>query len=298
LAAEPDAVRGRLPSGGQTELVSLSSPGTTLDLPATARAVLEAQSLMLADPTAEPAAGRAGAARRTAANVLRNLGRPGDADRFAGIELNLVGSGLDDLLAGAFPSAAPTPDALARTAPEAVTRALRVDVERIDALVKLTGELTVAKNALAHAAALAQAGTDAATLAGLLKTQHGQLDRLVNELQRSVLNIRVLPLRQVFQRFPRLVREMVGSLGKPARLVTEGDDTEADKAVVEALFEPLLHVLRNALDHGVEPAEARSKAGKPPSATIKGGEVVAVPRPEPMSTTARLGKVAPPQRSR
>jgi two-component system chemotaxis sensor kinase CheA len=143
-----------------------------------------------------------------------------------------------------------------------------VDVERIDALVNLTGELTVAKNALGHAAALAISGADPKALGALLRDQQDQLSRLVAELQRSVLNIRVLPLRTVFQRFPRLVREMVVKLSKPARLVTEGEDTEADKAVVESLFEPLLHVLRNALDHGVESAEARAAAGKAPSATI------------------------------
>jgi len=149
-----------------------------------------------------------------------------------------------------------------------VARGLRVEVERIDALVSLAGELTVAKNALGYAAAMARESHDPADLAKLLKDQHGVLDRLVSDLQRSVLNIRVLPLRHVFQRFPRLVRDMVVHLGKPAHLVTEGDATEADKAVVEALFEPLLHVMRNALDHGVESPEVRQASGKAPSAVI------------------------------
>jgi len=138
----------------------------------------------------------------------------------------------------------------------------------------------VAKNALGHLAALAEAGADAATLAGQLKTQHAMLDRLVRELQDSVLNIRVLPMRHVFQRFPRLVREMSATLGKPARLITVGEDTEADKVIVESLFEPLLHLMRNAIDHGVEPAGARAAAGKPAIAAIRlnayreGGHVV------------------------
>ena len=85
----------------------------------------------------------------------------------------------------------------------------------------------------------------------------------------SVLSLRVLPLRQVFQRFPRLVREMAAGLGKPAALALHGEDVEADKAIVEALFEPLLHVLRNAVDHGVESAEARAAAGKPATALIQ-----------------------------
>jgi two-component system chemotaxis sensor kinase CheA len=102
-----------------------------------------------------------------------------------------------------------------------------------------------------------------------LKDQHALLDRLVAELQRSVLGIRVLPLHHVFQNFPRLVREMAQDLGKSVRLVVEGQATEADKATVEALFEPLLHVMRNALDHGVEPTEERIAAGKSPSATVQ-----------------------------
>ena len=159
-------------------------------------------------------------------------------------------------------------EAVERGPAEAAARTLRVDVERIDALVNLTGELLVAKNALGHAVAQAQTGTDIGEIAALLKGQHAVLHRLVDELQRSVLNIRVLQMRYVFQRFPRLVREMVVGLGKPAHLVTEGDETEADKVLVESLFEPLLHVLRNALDHGVESPAARAAAGKPAAATI------------------------------
>jgi two-component system, chemotaxis family, sensor kinase CheA len=148
-------------------------------------------------------------------------------------------------------------------------RALRVDAERIDALVNLAGELTVAKNAVGHTARLAREGADPDILARALKDQHALLDRLVAELRRSVLAIRVLPLRHVFQHFPRLVREIARDLGKPVRLVIEGETTEADKATVEALFEPLLHVLRNALDHGIETEADRLAAGKPPAATLR-----------------------------
>ncbi len=166
------------------------------------------------------------------------------------------------------PPTPPTADDASAAAPEAAARTLRVDVARIDALVALAGELTAATTALGHLAAEASRGGQAAALGEPLKTQHARLERLVGGLQRAVLALRVLPLRQVFQRFPRLVREMVAALGKPARLVTEGEATEADKAVVESLFEPLLHILRNALDHGVEPVRERVAAGKPESATI------------------------------
>ena len=85
-----------------------------------------------------------------------------------------------------------------------------------------------------------------------MRDQHALFDRLASELQAAVLRIRVLPLRTVFRRFPRLVREIAGSVGKTVRLITEGEDTEADATIVDALFEPLLHVLRNAVDHGIE----------------------------------------------
>ena len=152
---------------------------------------------------------------------------------------------------------------------QAAVRALRVDVDRIDDLVRLAGELTVAKNAIGHAARLAHEGTAPADLAHILKDRHALLERLVSQVQRSVLGIRVLPLRHAFQRFPRLVREMARELGKSVRMATEGETTEADKAIVEALFEPLLHVVRNALDHGIEFEDERRSAGKPPVAVIR-----------------------------
>jgi two-component system chemotaxis sensor kinase CheA len=84
-----------------------------------------------------------------------------------------------------------------------------------------------------------------------------------------VLSLRLLPVSQAFNRFPRLLREIAGSLGKPARLVLEGEATEADKSVVDALFEPLLHGIRNALDHGIETQAERENVGKAAVATIR-----------------------------
>jgi two-component system, chemotaxis family, sensor kinase CheA len=155
-----------------------------------------------------------------------------------------------------------------RPSSAAATRVLRVDTTRIDTLVNLTGELTVVKNALGHLATRAQAGLDAKGVAANLRDLQTQLDRLVGEVQRAVLRIRVLPMRQMFQRFPRPVREISASVGKLINFTVEGDDTEADKAIVESLFEPLLHVLRNAIDHGIEDSEERQATGKPSTATI------------------------------
>jgi two-component system chemotaxis sensor kinase CheA len=268
-SGDPSHIRAHFPvAGDHIEVRSLRAAEDAV-LTTAARALIEAQILLLGDPQAEPSPGRTGSAQAVAANVLRSLGRAADAEILAVTDAAGLTAALQTVLAGAPLGGAAAQDAAPRLSQEAAARALRVDVERIDALVNLTGELTVAKNALAHAAQIAQEdGSDRGELSRMLRDQQAQLARLVTELQRSVLNIRVLPMRQVFQRFPRLVREMVTTLGKPARLVTEGDDTEADKAIVENLFEPLLHVLRNALDHGVEAPEARAAAGKPPSATI------------------------------
>jgi two-component system chemotaxis sensor kinase CheA len=160
------------------------------------------------------------------------------------------------------------PEAAAAGSQAVVARTLHVDVARVDAIVSLTGELTVVKNALGHAARLAQEDGGGAALAEILKQQHALLDRLTGDLQRSVLSLRVLPLRQVFRRFPPLVRDMATSLAKSVRLVTDGEATEADKVVIEALFEPLLHVVRNAVDHGVEGPERRKISGKAEMAVI------------------------------
>jgi two-component system chemotaxis sensor kinase CheA len=246
-----------------------------------ARSLLEAQLLLLADggsaAAAPGSAGRLASAGRVAANVLRHGSRATDVglleqalarSQAAGDPHPLaaaIGCALDGSLATASNDARPAPHRVQ----ESALHTLRVDLERVEALMKLTSELTVAKNALGHVVGQARDGADPKRLAAVLKDQHAVLERLVGELQRSVLSIRILPLRHVFQRFPRLVREMSLSLGKPARLVTEGDATEADKAIVEALSDPLLHVLRNAVDHGVETAPERAALGKPAMATIQ-----------------------------
>ena len=272
LAAWADRVHVRpLPSGALAESSGLAPE---------ARALLEAQVLLLSEAIEDGFTGRVGSAARVAANVLLQSGMASlaaqtertlamclsarDAGLLA-VALQRILDGEADVEVGDAATDEPGPR---REGRDAAIRVLRVDVGRVDALVKLAGELTVAKNALAHAAELAERDTDAQALAVMLKNQHAVLDRLVLQLQQSVLNLRVLPLREVFQRFPRLVRDMATGLGKPVTLVLQGESTEADKVIVEALFEPLLHVLRNAVDHGIEQASARSAAGKPASAVI------------------------------
>lgn len=249
-------------------------PGDAGGLSAIGRELLEAQKLLLTEPAPEGAAARLESAGRVAANVLRHHGGSLDATDFEGaLQSSLVAGdaeamidAINRILEGLAKRPTETPGTLAPQVPEAT---LRVDVERIDRLVRLTGELLIAKNAVGHSAERAQDEVDPRGLAVALKNQHLLLDRLVDELQRSVFSLRVLPLQHAFQRFPRLVREMATSLGKPARLMIEGATTEADKTIVEAISEPLLHVLRNGLDHGVESAAERAALGKPATATIR-----------------------------
>ena len=263
------------PSNGAPPTPHLADPGDGL---AADERILQAQLLMLSAAEAEGLAGRLGAATRVAKAVWSRLGRPTaplDQALTQALEVNEATILVDAL------SAAPAEQPTTNAAPETAVRALRVDIERVDALVRLTGELTIVKTAIGHLAEQAESGDDPRRLAAALKDQHIRFERLVGELQHAVLGIRVLPLRQVFQRFPRLVRELGVQLGKPVRLITEGDDTEADKAIVESLFEPLLHVLRNAVDHGVETEAARIAAGKPALGTIilrgaRQGEHVAI----------------------
>jgi len=148
------------------------------------------------------------------------------------------------------------------------SRMLRIDAARIDRMADLVGEMVIAKNALAHLAGQADNGLDRKDLARGLLANQATIDRLVAEMHRAVMDVRLMPMRDIFRRFPRAVRDIAGQLGKAVDFSIEGEDVEADKSVVEGLFEPLLHVLRNAVDHGAEPEHLRVAAGKPPSTRI------------------------------
>ena len=242
-------------------------------LPPHVMGVIEAQQALLGETSPQSFAGRVGSAGAVAANALRFCGRAELSERTSrATEQSLLALSvqpLQEALAQLLAEEAPEQMAAAADpvrAPEIVARTFRIDADQVDALVRLAGELTVVNNAIGHVAKLARASDP--SLADLLKDRHGTLEHLVGELRRSVLRMRVRPLRAVLQRFPRLVREMSAHLGKSVKLVIEGDETEADKAIVEMLFEPLLHLVRNAIDHGVESTSERTAAGKVPTARL------------------------------
>ena len=151
---------------------------------------------------------------------------------------------------------------LAERSRDGAARRLRVEPERVDALMELADALTAASSALG---ALPAEGPHGPGLAA----HRQQIARLVAELHAAVTRVRLAPLSRTFERLPRLVRELSARLGKPVRLEVEGEALEADRVVVDALFEPLLHLLRNALDHGLEAPADRRAAGKPAEGRVR-----------------------------
>lgn len=149
-----------------------------------------------------------------------------------------------------------------------VEKVLRVEQGKLDLLMNLVGELVVAKNALPFLAGRADSKYGCRELSREIKDQYSIVDRIAQDMQGAIMDIRMLPVAELFRRFPRLVRDVSRKLDKSVQLVIEGETTEADKNVIEALAEPLTHILRNSLDHGVESPQARAAAGKTELATI------------------------------
>ncbi|EGF31908.1 Signal transduction histidine kinase CheA [Oxalobacteraceae bacterium IMCC9480] len=142
-------------------------------------------------------------------------------------------------------------------------KTLRVDQDKIDRLMNLIGEMVVAKNGLPYLAGRAESVFGVRELSREIKTQYAVINRIAEEMQGAIMQVRMMPVSFVFQRFPRLVRDISRKLGKEVSLVLIGEDTEADKNIIEALADPLIHIVRNSLDHGLESPEVRRAAGKP-----------------------------------
>jgi two-component system chemotaxis sensor kinase CheA len=146
---------------------------------------------------------------------------------------------------------------------------LKVGQDKIDRLMDLIGEMVVAKNALPYLAQRAEDHFKQRELAREIKTQYSVINRIAEDMQHAIMQVRMLPVGTIFQRFGRLVRDISKKLGKDVQLVIEGEDTEADKNVIESLADPLIHILRNSLDHGIEMPAVRLAAGKPALGTLR-----------------------------
>ncbi|ATA53220.1 chemotaxis protein CheA [Variovorax boronicumulans] len=156
------------------------------------------------------------------------------------------------------PPAAPAPaPAAAVPAGAKESSSIRVDVEKVDQLINLVGELVITQSMLTQAATVLDPVAYERFLSGL-----GHLERNARDLQESVMSIRMMPMDYVFSRFPRVIRDVSAKLGKQVRLDTYGKETELDKGLIERIVDPLTHLVRNSLDHGIEAPEVRLAKGK------------------------------------
>jgi len=190
--------------------------------------------------------------------------------------------------AAAAPSAAPAaaPAAAKAEAPRAAVRAepkaaagadttLRVSIEKVDQLINLVGELVITQAMLAQNGKTADSALTQQMASGL-----ADLERNTRDLQEAVMSIRMIPMSMVFNRFPRMLRDLAGKLGKKVELVQVGEATELDKGLVEKITDPLTHLVRNSCDHGIELPAERVAKGKPEHGTItlaashQGGSIV------------------------
>ncbi len=195
------------------------------------------------EPVAAPAVSAAGAAI--------------DDDEFEALLDSIQGKAAQPAVAppvaAAVVATESAPAAAHRAAP--VENTVRVDTARLDVLVNHAGELVLVRNRLLSLAA--RNGSEALLAAA------AELDRVADDLQTAVMGMRMQPVGRLFQRFPRIVRDLARQLGKEVELVLEGEGTDLDRSLVEALADPLIHLLRNALDHGVEMPAEREQGGKP-----------------------------------
>ena len=139
---------------------------------------------------------------------------------------------------------------------------IRVGINRLDTLLNLVDELVTERTQMASQCAQLREQHPGDTVAGQLSESTLRIARITGELQDEIMKTRMLPLDNVFQRMPRVIRDIAQSLSKPVRLDITGGDTEIDRSLIDALGDPLIHLLRNSVDHGIEDAEIRSKAGK------------------------------------
>ena len=203
----------------------------------------------------------------------RIRGRQGSSKRRSG------GGGGLQVPSAAQPTKSAASDADKKARPQAAASAegssIRVGVEKVDQLINLVGELVITQAMLAETTS-----TFDPALHDRLFNGMAQLERNARDLQEAVMSIRMMPMDYVFSRFPRLVRDIAGKLGKEVELVTFGQATELDKSLIERIIDPLTHLVRNSLDHGIETVEARRAAGKSTtgqlvlSAAHHGGNIV------------------------
>jgi two-component system chemotaxis sensor kinase CheA len=154
-------------------------------------------------------------------------------------------------------------------APISVEKTVRTSVERLDNLMNLVGELITDRNRLYQIRSTLEASIRNSSQIDVLSDTITHVGRITDQLQMEVMGIRMLPVSNTFNKFPRMVRDLSAKLNKKIDLIIEGENTELDRSVIEEINDPLIHLIRNSVDHGIEPAEDRQKTGKPEHAVIK-----------------------------
>jgi two-component system chemotaxis sensor kinase CheA len=200
------------------------------------------------EPHIESDAALAAAAAETASKVVQAAGRASENARAA----------------ASSTSAAQAANAAQTSQAAAAGQTIRVDLDRVDRLINLVGELVINQAMLSQSVVENDANGTSSINMGL-----EELQQLTREIQDSVMAIRAQPVKPVFQRMARTVREIADITGKSVRLITEGENTEVDKTVIDKLAEPLTHMIRNAVDHGLEMPEKREALGKNPEGTVR-----------------------------
>src|SRR5262249_35565929 len=163
----------------------------------------------------------------------------------------------------------PSPTTVPGVVPVAQENLLRVEAGRIDNVLNLVGELIIGKSMLQQALNEFSKRYPKELLRGKFADAMAFQSRVLNDLQRSVMKIRMVPVDQLFRRFPRMVRDVARQCGREVQLVVSGHDPDLDKGILDAIAEPLTHLVRNAISHGIESPEERRKLGKAPHGTIR-----------------------------
>lgn len=161
------------------------------------------------------------------------------------------------------------PTSARRTEERGRENTIRVDTSRLDQVLNLSGEIGLTKNRLTSLRADILAGKNDSETLHALDQAVSQLDLLVSDLQNSVMKTRMQPIGRLFQKYPRIARDLARQLGKDVELVLAGEETEVDKTMIEDLADPLIHLIRNAVDHGVEMPAERQAAGKPVKSLVR-----------------------------
>ncbi|MGP1665040.1 MAG: hypothetical protein ACTS5I_03815, partial [Rhodanobacter sp.] len=234
-----------------------------------------ARDLPKAEEIMRRANSRADAAQRVRLNlalVVGLQGRLAEAESIVKADRSAEEAALDAPAATATPVAVAVPAAagkMPRPVRETASASsegssIRVDIDKVDALINMMGELVITQSMLSDIG-------ENFELSQLERLREGlvQLERTTRELQESVMRIRMLPIASVFNRFPRMVHDLERKLGKQVKLELHGEHTELDKTVLEKIGDPMVHLVRNAIDHGLESPEKRRAAGKSDAGTLR-----------------------------